>query len=174
MEEAIQLLYTSHLGVASVVGRLLLAAFLGLLIGINREYHPAPAGMRTHMLVSLGAATFAVLMEEIIHSYEDIESLRSEPVRIIEAVTAGVAFIAAGTIIQSRGRVKGLTTGAGMWVSGAVGLACGIGAYFVGIFAAVMCLLILTVIKWIEDRLPHRKRGSKGWPEEEERDREGL
>ncbi len=164
MPEALSHLWDTQLGPGVVIGRLCLAAFLGLLIGLNREYHPAPAGMRTHMLVALGAATFGVLMQEIIRGLGDSQSVRADPMRVLEAVTSGVAFLAAGTIIQARGKVKGLTTGAGMWLSGAIGLACGIGVFFVGIVATVLCLIILTVIKWIEHRLPHRVK-EKGWPE---------
>ncbi|HMB10753.1 MgtC/SapB family protein, partial [Saliniramus sp.] len=123
-------------GFITIAVRLLAAAALGLLIGLDREYRSRPAGLRTHMLISLAAATFAVLTFEIIQQTRgETGGVTTDPVRIIEAVTAGVAFLAAGTIIRARGGVKGLTTGAGMWLAGAVGLACGLGAYAVAILA---------------------------------------
>lgn len=153
-------IFTSQVGALTVLGRLGAAAALGLLIGLDREYRASPAGLRTHMLVALAAATFAVLTFEIVEQVQlDAAGLNADPVRIIEAVTAGVAFLAAGTIIQARGRVRGLTTGAGMWLAGSVGLACGVGAYFVALAAALLGLAILTVLGWIETYLP-RKGGN--------------
>ena len=73
----------------------------------------------------------------------------SDPLRLIEAVTAGVAFLAAGSIITSGGKIKGLTTGAGMWMAGAVGLACGVGNIALGAIASVMAVIIL----WVFQRL---------------------
>lgn len=94
-----------------MVWRLLLAAAAGAAVGFDRELKDRPAGLRTHMLTSLAAAVFTILTFEI---YQRSTST-ADPVRIIEAVTAGVAFLAAGAIIQSRGGgVKGLTTGAAM------------------------------------------------------------
>ncbi len=140
-------------GFITIAVRLLAAAALGLLIGLDREYRSRPAGLRTHMLISLAAATFAVLTFEIIQQTRgETGGVTTDPVRIIEAVTAGVAFLAAGTIIRARGGVKGLTTGAGMWLAGAVGLACGLGAYAVAILAAGLGIGILTLLGWVERR----------------------
>jgi putative Mg2+ transporter-C (MgtC) family protein len=103
-----------------IVIRLLLAAAVGAAIGIEREMKDRPAGLRTHMLTALASAVFTILTFEI---YQASKST-SDPIRIIEAVTAGVAFLAAGAIIQGRAGVQGLTTGAGMWMAGALGVAC--------------------------------------------------
>jgi putative Mg2+ transporter-C (MgtC) family protein len=100
-----------------IVLRLLLAAAAGAVIGVDRELKDRPAGLRTNMLVALAAAVFTILTFEIYHS---LKNANSDPVRIIEAVTAGVAFLAAGSIIQSRGGVQGLTTGAALWMCGAL------------------------------------------------------
>lgn len=141
-------------GFMAIALRLIAAAALGLLIGLDREYRSRPAGLRTHMLISLAAATFAVLTFEIVEQIQrDSHGVTTDPTRIIEAVTAGVAFLAAGTIIRSKGGVQGLTTGAGMWLAGAVGLACGLGAYIVGVLAAGLGIGILTLLGWIERRI---------------------
>ena len=89
----------------------------------------APAGgARTHILVCVAAATFGILTVEITHApVFSPELVKYDPIRVVEAVTAGVAFLAAGVVIISRGEVQGLTTGAGMWLAGAIGIAWGWG-----------------------------------------------
>ncbi len=172
MTELVSPFYTAEVGFLTVLTRLSIAAFLGLLIGLDREYRSSPAGLRTHMLVSLAAATFAVLTFEIVERIElDNEGIRADPLRIIEAVTAGVAFLAAGTIIQARGRVRGLTTGAGMWLAGAIGLACGVGVYVVAIIATVLGIAILTALRWAEFLMPKKRDDARAGPIEEDADR---
>ena len=80
----------------------------------------------------------------------------TDPIRIIEAVTAGVAFLAAGTIVFSRGEVHGLTTGATLWLAGAIGVACGIGYYFIALLATVLAVFVLTVLRWVEKAMPQK------------------
>lgn len=127
-----------------VIGaRLLLASIFGAAIGFEREWRNRPAGLRTHILVCVAAATFGILTIEIVHAPMFLQdSVRVDPIRVVEAVTAGVAFLAAGSILFSRGEVHGLTTGAGMWLSGAIGVACGLGLWQV---AALGTLLVLVV-----------------------------
>ncbi|HEY9012187.1 MAG TPA: MgtC/SapB family protein, partial [Devosia sp.] len=102
--------------------RLVLAASLGGAIGYERESHGA-AGFRTHILIAAAACLFAQLAFEIFHLSDVVESGRSDPIRTIEAVTAGIAFLGAGAIFRAQGSVQGLTTAAGMWLAGAVGVA---------------------------------------------------
>lgn len=134
-----------------IVLRLLLAIVLGGIVGFEREVRGRPAGLRTHILVSMAAATFTLITIEIYHDVSD-EFSRADPVRIVDAVTAGVAFIAAGAIIKSQGDVTGLTTGAAIWLAGAIGVACGIGFYLVAVLAAVFGVLVLRGVGWIEER----------------------
>lgn len=128
--------------------RLMLATLLAGVLGWDREEKERPAGLRTYMLVALASAVFTVLTFEI---YETISAKHpggnSDPIRIIEAVTAGVAFLAAGTIIQGRDSVRGLTTGAGMWMAGALGVAVGAGHYLLAIFAALLSFVILRFVQ---------------------------
>ena len=150
--------FDSRLGIDVIVVRLAVAVVFGGIIGFEREYLARPAGMRTHILVALAAATFAVLTLELMKQADSEGITGTDPIRVIEAVTAGVAFLAAGSIIVSRGEVQGLTTGASLWLSGAIGVACGLGYYFIAILATVLAFFVLTVLRWVENALPKRNR----------------
>jgi putative Mg2+ transporter-C (MgtC) family protein len=143
--------HTTWLPFSVIAARLLTAAVLGAAIGFEREWRHHPAGLRTHMLVSLASASFAVLGIEILHSPQfDEDSARLDPTRMIEAITAGVAFLAAGSIVFARGKVKGLTTGAGMWLAGAIGLASGLGLWQVALFSTALALVVLGLLSQFE------------------------
>ena len=128
--------------------RLISAAFFGALIGWERESHDKAAGLRTHMLVSVAAAVFTLIAFDLmtIPPSED-DTLRTDPLRLIEAVTSGVAFLAAGVIFMGGGKPRGLTTGAGLWLAGAVGLACGTGNITLAAMATGLALLILMLLR---------------------------
>lgn len=138
---------------AAIAARLALAALLGGVIGFEREWRSRPAGLRTHMLVCLAAALIAILTIEIVHmnAFTD-DRVQYDPVRLVEAVTAGVAFLAAGLIVFARGEVHGLTTGAGMWLAAAVGLSCGLGFWQIAVFASVLAVLVLGALQQVEKR----------------------
>ena len=129
------------------------AALLSACIGLERELHDHPAGLRTHMLVGLAAAVFAVVAIDLASRLEVGTGFGVDPLRASEAVTAGVAFVAAGAIIRSGGRVRNVTTGAGLWTAGAVGLACGAGYLGLAVFTTVLALLILVAFAWLEKKL---------------------
>ena len=119
-----------------VVGRLILSAFLGFVIGFERGLAGQPAGERTHALASLGAATFALVSQTAFSG--------SDPARVAAGVVTGLGFLGAGMILKERGRdVHGLTTAAGIWAVGGIGLAIGAGLYLVGTTSAVLVGLIL-------------------------------
>lgn len=133
--------------------RTLVAAVLGGIIGIERELVGRPAGLRTHMLISVSSAIFAMVALELFTDATR-QSSNSDPVRIIEAVTAGVAFIAAGAIFRDRGDgVHGLTTGAGLWAAGAIGTAVGAGYIALALVSFVVVFVIVAVIRLIEKRV---------------------
>ncbi|KQV66179.1 MgtC/SapB family protein [Rhizobium sp. Root1220] len=144
----------SRLHYPVIFARLFGAVVLGGLIGFEREARDQPAGFRTHILVSLAAALFGILSIEAVHmpAFANDQQVRIDPLRVIEAVTAGVAFLAAGMIVFSRGRVKGLTTGAGMWLSGAIGLTVGFGYWPVAFFATITAICVLFVFHRLEPR----------------------
>ncbi|MGO4833349.1 MgtC/SapB family protein [Rhizobiaceae sp. 2RAB30] len=137
-----------------IVARLLLAAVYGAVIGFEREWRNRPAGLRTHVMVCLAAATFGILTIEIVRAPMFVgEATRVDPIRAVEAVTAGVAFLAAGTILFARGEVQGLTTGAGMWLAGAIGLASGFGFWQIAGICTLMALIVLYLLGKLEHRL---------------------
>lgn len=129
--------------------RLAAALAVAAVVGWEREAKDRPAGLRTHMLVAMGAALCAIIAIEI--GGED-GAIGGDPVRLIAAVVGGVGFLGAGAIIQSRGRVKGLTTAASIWVVAAIGLAAGCGLYGVAGIAAGFALVTLGVLSRIERR----------------------
>ena len=129
--------------------QLLVAALLAGVVGYERERREQEAGLRTHMLVGIGACLFTLLMIQLIDRF-DSDDIRADPIRVVEAITSGIAFLAAGAIIQARGEVKGLTTGATLWVAGALGLAAGLGEYGLGVVVVLLTLVILRILKLLE------------------------
>ena len=137
-----------------IAARLILASLLGGVIGFEREWRQRPAGLRTHMLVCLAAALIAIVTIEITHvAYFQGEAVTIDPLRLVEAVTAGVAFLAAGLIVFARGEVQGLTTGAGMWLASAIGLCCGLGLWQIGLFACVLAMIVLGLLQAVSARI---------------------
>lgn len=132
-------------------GQLVLAALFAGAVGFERERRDQEAGLRTHMMVGIGACLFTILMISLVDRFDDLgNGVRSDPIRIVGAITSGIAFLAAGAIIQARGEVKGLTTGASLWVVGALGLACGLSEYGLAVIAVVLTLVILRLVKKVE------------------------
>ena len=128
--------------------RLLIAAVFGAMIGFEREFNTAEAGLRTHILVAVAAALFTILTFEIFHTIEPGPGgTQADPIRAIEAVTAGIAFLGAGAIFRSGGNVQGLTTGAGMWLAGAVGVATALGFYLIGLGVALLAVIVLAALR---------------------------
>ena len=134
------------------IARLGAAAALGAAIGWDREIKGRAAGLRTHMLVALGAAAFIVTGLQIIEGMAAAESVQFDLTRIVQGVAGGVGFLGAGAIIQSGGKVRGLTTAAGMWTCAGMGVAAGAGLYITAAVVTGLCLLILTIVSWVEPR----------------------
>lgn len=132
--------------------RLLLAAALGALIGVEREIHGHPAGMRTHLLVSLGSATFTVLS---IYGFGDPSQAGFDPSRIAAQIVSGIGFLGAGAILKEGATIRGLTTAASLWATAGVGLAAGAAQYPVAWTAAIIIVFSLWPLNAIAERL-HR------------------
>jgi putative Mg2+ transporter-C (MgtC) family protein len=133
--------------------RLLAALFVGALVGWERERKNKPAGLRTHMLVTLGSATFCIMAFEVGAAMADrYGDSGLDPMRVLQGVVGGIGFLGAGSIIQSHGNVRGVTTAAGVWIAGALGAACGVGAYVLALISATLTLLVLSVVGWLEHR----------------------
>jgi len=130
-----------------LIVRLLMAAGLALVLGLERELRGKPAGLRSHMLVSVGSAAFIMIGLHILMTTANGDpSARVDPSRIVEGVIGGIGFLGAGCIIQSRGSIQGITTGASIWISGAIGVACGLGTLLLAGTVTVLALIIMVVL----------------------------
>ena len=127
--------------------RLLAAACLGGLIGVEREKHGKEAGFRTYAIVCLGSALIMIVSVRIFEIYQGVAAV--DPSRIAAQVVSGIGFLGAGAIIRFPEKISGLTTAAGIWVASGIGLACGMGEYHAAIFTTVLTLLILTLVSFI-------------------------
>ena len=141
---------------ALLVGRLVVAAALAAVVGWEREQAHKLAGLRTHMLVGLAAATFTVLGTIAMEATASSAGLRADPVRVIQAVALGVGFLGGGAISASRrgGHAGGLTTAASIWATAAVGIAAGLGHYVLAAGATLLQLAILHGVALLERRAP--------------------
>jgi putative Mg2+ transporter-C (MgtC) family protein len=127
--------------------RLVVAAVLGALVGLERERRSHPAGMRTHLLVSVGAAAFTIL------SIEYFIAPGADPARIAAQIVTGIGFLGAGAILKHGASIKGLTTAASLWVVAAIGMAAGAGAWGVAAATTLIVLVSLWPLQLIERRL---------------------
>ena len=144
-----------NINLASISVRLLLAALLGAAIGFDREQRNKAAGLRTHMLICIGAAMTMITNQFI---FENIFS-ETDPARMGAQVISGIGFLGIGTIIvTSRQKVTGLTTAAGLWASASVGLAIGIGFYSGAIIGGIMILIIIILFQKIEDYMKNKTK----------------
>lgn len=128
--------------------RLGLAALLGAVVGLQRQRARKPAGLRTHMLVSLGAALFVLGAHDAGMTVDDLS-------RVIQGLIAGIGFLGAGAILKSaqEREVKGLTSAAGIWVTAAVGVAVGLGQWVLAAVGVVLAWVILGVLGRMEERM---------------------
>ena len=124
--------------------RLILALGLGALIGFERQLKHHPAGLRTHMMVSMGAALFTVVSLSF-----DVESAR-----IAAGIVTGIGFLGAGTIIAHKGHIQGITSAATLWVVAAVGLAVGVGQYWVAVVSSIAIFLVLQLGRFEKQSSP--------------------
>ena len=139
--------------------QVLLAAFLGALIGLEREYKRKEAGLKTFSLVSFGACFFTIVGVYLGSPQGYLSSFVSvDPVRIIQAVAIGIGFIGSGLIIFQKFQVEGLTTAATLWASAAIGIGVGVGLYFLSIIGAFLVLGILSFFRLIEEKAFHKKQ----------------
>ena len=137
--------------------RIMIAALLGGIIGLEREYRAKEAGFRTHFLVGLGSALFMVVSQ---YGFEHIlttqPNVSLDPSRIASQVVSGIGFIGAGTIIFQKQVIRGLTTAAGLWATAAIGLACGTSMYVIAVASTVMVLACLETLNYTMKRFGNR------------------
>jgi len=137
----------------SFIFKLILASFLGAIIGFERDIHGRAAGLRTNLLVSLGSAVFMLLSESIALSYSKQITdslLRVDPSRIAAQIITGIGFLGAGAIIKFGFSIRGLTTAACLWISAGIGMSIGAGYYDIGILTTIIALFSLIVLNKFE------------------------
>lgn len=132
-----------------VAVRIILAAFLGAIIGIEREIKNRAAGLRTHIIVSIGACLIMLIGIEGIGEISN--NIGRDTARMAAQVVSGIGFLGAGTILQTKDGVSGLTTAATLWLSAAIGLAVGVGFYEGALIATIICLVTLVSLRGVSD-----------------------
>ncbi len=144
-----------HLEFSEIVLRLFVAAGCGAVLGIEREYHKKPAGLRTLILVSVGCATFILvgLDAQAEAGVGEAAANTSHLTQgLIQGVMQGIGFLGAGAILQSQGSVRGVLTAAAVWICGAVGAACGFGDFRIAGLACGLALFTVVVFGFLERR----------------------
>lgn len=144
-----------------IILRFALSVFVGGLIGYEREYQNRPAGFITHILVCVGAAIIAMIQNQLVQDSINLtlmypqlaNSLKVDSGRIISQIVSGVGFLGAGAIIHNKGSVTGLTTAATLWVVACIGIACGLGYYFLSITSTIGVYCVLVVLKKVKFRI---------------------
>jgi len=137
--------------------RLLAAMMVGALVGGERSYRGRPAGFRTHALVC--TASSLLMLVTAYESYwirTSADMVRLDPTRMAQGIMTGIGFLGAGVILKEGLSVRGLTTAASIWITAALGILAGIGFYFPLLIATILTLLILSVLHWIEMRMPNQ------------------
>jgi len=138
-----------------IVRRLLLAALVGGMLGVEREIRQKSAGFRTNILIGIGSAVFTMMSIAI-------SADRGDPGRIAAQIVTGMGFLGAGAILRTRNGVHGLTTAATVWVNAALGIAAGAGEYHLAVIGALITLAVLLVLhpieRGIEKRVQHDRR----------------
>jgi putative Mg2+ transporter-C (MgtC) family protein len=144
-------------GWALIAFKVVLAGVLGGSVGLEREWTGKWAGLRTHTLIAVGAALITQVSIEIGPRFAD-GSNAWDPGRIAAQIVSGIGFLGAGTILQSRGTVRGLTTAAGLWVAAGIGMAVGASFYAVAILGTLALLITLAVLRPLEKRILRSRR----------------
>jgi putative Mg2+ transporter-C (MgtC) family protein len=142
-----------HFGWLEIVERLGAALLAGGAIGLDREWLRKPAGLKTHMIFALASAMMSVMALEIYYSQIDRgPGGNPDATRVLQGIITGMSFLGAGAIIRGQHKVHGLTTGAGVWLAGGLGMVFGLGQYRLGVVAVALGLIVLVFIRLIEPK----------------------
>ena len=139
--------------------RLLLSVVLGGLIGLERQLHRREAGLRTHILVSLGSCLIMLTSLYVFDIYKDL--VKIDPGRIAAGVITGIGFLGAGAIMRDREGVRGLTTAASLWVVSGIGLGAGCGVWSAAVFTTILTLAVLLVLRRLESKVLDKEKEGK-------------
>ena len=135
---------------------LVIALAAGGIIGLERSYHGRPAGFRTHALVCVASSVLMILTVYHVRWFEAafLERVTIDPTRMAQGIMTGIGFLGAGVIMKEGLTVRGLTTAASIWITAAIGILIGVGFYFPAGIATAMTLIVLSVFRWIERKMP--------------------
>src|SRR5438477_12651244 len=136
-----------HMPIWEALLRLVMAVGCGGVIGWERQRRGRSAGLRTHMMIALGAAGFTLIAMELAAA---MPAGQSDPSHLIQGIVGGIGFLGAGAILHRSGEVEGLTTAAGIWAVAAIGTAAGAGQYAVAVMMTALGMVILSAIRWLE------------------------
>lgn len=143
-----------EIGAIELVFRLFVAMALGAIIGYEREARGHSAGLRTHIMVTLGSAAFSIVAMKLYEMHPTANNnLGIDPSRVIQGIIGGIGFLGAGAIIHGRGQIEGLTTAAGIWVASGVGIAAGVGLYWLAIVTSALALVTLAGMRILKDQM---------------------
>lgn len=142
----------------STAGRVTLAALLGGIIGIEREWRGRPAGFRTNILIAIGACLFTIMS---IEGFPLAESASRDTSRVAAQIVSGVSFLGAGALLQTRNKTKGMTTAATIWLVAAIGMTVGTGAYFLAIFTTLLTAAVLQLLLPVSKLVEHEAQEHK-------------
>lgn len=141
--------------------RLALAIVLGAVVGIDREYKQKPLGLRTNMLVALGAASFSLMALNLVSMFDSgPDPIRIDPGRAMEAIVGAIGFLGAAAIMRGKFELFGATTGASIWAVGAIGMACGFGFYALALLISAAASFVLVVLGLVTGSSEPPKKGT--------------
>ncbi|HKW37978.1 MAG TPA: MgtC/SapB family protein [Burkholderiales bacterium] len=141
---------------AAIALHLVIALAAGAIIGLERSYHGRPAGFRTHALVCLSSSMLMVLTvyQDTWFSSFSLQQVNVDPTRMAQGIMTGIGFLGAGVIMKEGLTVRGLTTAASIWITAGIGIMIGVGFYFPAGIATALTLIVLSVFRWIERKMP--------------------
>jgi putative Mg2+ transporter-C (MgtC) family protein len=141
---------------AQIALHLVIALGAGGIVGLERSYHGRPAGFRTHALVCLASCMLMIVTvyQDTWFSAYSLERISVDPTRMAQGIMTGIGFLGAGVIMREGLTVRGLTTAASIWITAGIGIMIGVGFYFPAGIATALTLIVLSVFRWIERRMP--------------------
>lgn len=151
----------AELSTQELILRIAVAGLLGALVGLDRELSDQPAGLRTHILVSLGSALFTLVGAYGLTAFSTAPGRALDPTRVAAQVVTGIGFLGAGAIIRQGASIRGLTTAAGLWVTAAIGMAVGFGYWAGALATTLLAVVSLFGLKRVERRLLHPLKPGK-------------
>ncbi len=143
-----------------IIFRSSIACICGVIVGVERAYSAKPAGIRTHMLITLGSCLFMIVSLFVAMEAKKFGYLNADPGRIVAQVVSGIGFLGVGTIIRNKGYVRGMTSAATMWCMAAIGMAAGFGLIFTALIASILIVGILRLFIVLEKYFKIERQGS--------------